>query len=53
MNLPKKNYFAPMHTAEHILNKTMFNCQRSENCHIEKKNQNVTLSSVQNQLKIR
>lgn len=40
MNLPKKNYFAPMHSAEHILNKTMvdmFNCERSENCHIEKK----------------
>jgi len=36
----KKNYFAPMHTAEHILNGTMvkmFGCERSENCHIEKK----------------
>lgn len=40
MTSPKKNYYAPMHTAEHILNKTMvnmFNCERSENCHIEKK----------------
>ena len=36
----KKNYYAPMHTAEHILNGTMvkmFGCKRSENCHIERK----------------
>lgn len=36
----KKNYHAPMHTAEHILNRTMvnmFSCERSENCHIERK----------------
>jgi len=36
----KKNYYAPMHTAEHLLNRTMvnmFNCERSENCHIERK----------------
>ena len=36
----KKNYYAPMHTAEHILNRTMvnmFGCERSENCHIERK----------------
>ncbi len=36
----KKNYHAPMHTAEHILNRTMvnmFNCERSEKCHIERK----------------
>ena len=36
----KKNYYPPMHTAEHILNKTMvnmFGCERSEKCHIEKK----------------
>ncbi len=36
----KKNYYAPMHTAEHILNRTMvnmFECERSENCHIERK----------------
>ncbi len=36
----KKNYHAPMHTAEHILNRTMvnmFGCERSENCHIERK----------------
>lgn len=40
MNDPKKDYYAPMHTAEHILNRTMvniFNCARSENCHIERK----------------
>ena len=40
MTKNKKNYYAPMHTAEHILNQTMvrmFNCERSENCHIEKK----------------
>lgn len=36
----KKTYYAPMHTAEHILNKVMiemFGCERSENCHIERK----------------
>jgi misacylated tRNA(Ala) deacylase len=40
MNTPKKDYYAPMHTAEHILNATMvkmFDCERSENCHIERK----------------
>ena len=36
---PKKDYFAPMHTAEHVLNQTMvrlFGCARSKNAHIEK-----------------
>lgn len=36
---PKKDYFEPMHTAEHILNQTMvrmFGCPRSKNAHIEK-----------------
>lgn len=36
---PKKDYFEPMHTAEHILNQTMvrlFGCPRSRNAHIEK-----------------
>lgn len=36
---PKKDYFAPMHTAEHVLNQTMarlFGCERSKNAHIEK-----------------
>ena len=36
----KKKYYPPMHTAEHILNRTMvnfFGCERSENCHIERK----------------
>lgn len=36
---PKKDYFAPMHTAEHILNQTMvrvFGCARSKTNHIEK-----------------
>ncbi len=40
MSEEKKDYYAPMHTAEHILNATMmkmFGCKRSENCHIEKK----------------
>jgi misacylated tRNA(Ala) deacylase len=40
MSESKKNYYAPMHTAEHILNGTMvkmFGCERSENCHIERK----------------
>jgi len=37
---PKKDYFAPMHTAEHILNQTMvrvFGCARSKTNHIEKR----------------
>lgn len=36
---PKKDYYAPMHTAEHILNRVMvtgYNCGRSKNTHIEK-----------------
>ncbi len=36
---PKKDYFAPMHTTEHVLNQTMvrmFGCARSQNAHIEK-----------------
>ena len=36
---PKKDYFAPMHTTEHVLNQTMvrmFGCARSRNAHIEK-----------------
>lgn len=35
-----KDYYAPMHTAEHILNQTMirmFNCKRSFSNHIERK----------------
>lgn len=35
-----KNYYAPMHSAEHILNRTMvqmFGCERSFSNHIEKK----------------
>jgi alanyl-tRNA synthetase len=35
-----KNYYAPMHSAEHILNQTMvrmFGCERSFSNHIEKK----------------
>lgn len=37
---PGKDYYAPMHTAEHILNATMvkkFGCKRSFSNHIEKK----------------
>lgn len=36
---PKKDYFSPMHTAEHVLNQTMmrvFGCPRSKSSHIEK-----------------
>ncbi len=36
----KKDYYEPMHTAEHILNQTMirmFGCPRSKNTHIERK----------------
>lgn len=38
--MSEKNYYPPMHTAEHILNQTMvrlYNCGRSFNAHIEKK----------------
>jgi Ser-tRNA(Ala) deacylase AlaX len=40
MEEPKKTYYEPMHTAEHILNQTMvrmFGCGRSRNAHIERK----------------
>jgi len=40
LNEAKKDYYKPMHTAEHILNQTMgrmFACQRSKNAHIERK----------------
>lgn len=40
LNEAKKDYNAPMHTAEHILNQTMvrmFGCPRSMNAHIERK----------------
>jgi len=40
INQPKKEYYEPMHTCEHILNQTMvriFGCGRSMNAHIEKK----------------
>ncbi len=36
---PKKDYYSPMHTAEHVLNQTMmrvFGCPRSKSSHIEK-----------------
>ena len=40
LNSPKKNYYAPSHTTEHILNRTMdnmFGCGRSFSAHIEEK----------------
>ncbi|MEG1616307.1 MAG: hypothetical protein RR202_08835 [Bacteroidales bacterium] len=40
INQPKKDYFEPSHTAEHLLNQTMvrmFGCERSRNAHIERK----------------
>ncbi|MDO5571771.1 MAG: hypothetical protein Q4F97_09965 [Bacteroidales bacterium] len=40
INTPKKDYFEPSHTVEHILNQTMirmFGCERSKNAHIERK----------------
>jgi len=40
LNEAKKDYYSPMHTAEHILNQTMvrmFGCPRSMNAHIERK----------------
>ncbi len=39
-NIAKKDYSAPMHSCEHILNQTMiriFHCKRSFNAHIEAK----------------
>ena len=44
LNQPKKDYFEPSHTAEHILNQTMvrmFGCERSKNAHIERKKSKV------------
>lgn len=46
MNAPKKEYYKPMHTAEHILNQTMirmFGCGRSRNAHIEEKRANAII----------
>jgi Alanyl-tRNA synthetase len=40
LNSHNKNEYAPAHTAEHILNRTMvnmFGCPRSRNAHIERK----------------
>ena len=40
LNSPKKNYYAPSHTTEHILNRTMdnmFGCGRAFSAHIEEK----------------
>jgi alanyl-tRNA synthetase len=40
LNAHHKSEYPPMHTAEHILNKTMvdmFGCERSKNAHIERK----------------
>lgn len=40
LNAHNKEEYPPMHTAEHILNKTMvmmFGCPRSRNAHIERK----------------
>jgi len=44
INEPKKDYNAPMHTAEHIINQTMvrmFGTKRSFNNHIERKKSKV------------
>lgn len=46
LNGHNKQEYPPMHTAEHILNQTMirmFGCERSENTHIERKNQNAII----------
>ena len=40
LNAHNKEEYPPMHTAEHILNRTMvqmFGCPRSRNAHIERK----------------
>ena len=40
LNEHNKSEYPPMHTAEHILNRTMvnmFGCERSKNAHIERK----------------
>ena len=57
LNDAKKDYNAPMHSAEHIMNQTMiqmFNCGRSVRNHIEKKkskcdycfNRNLTVEEI-------
>jgi len=46
-----KNYNAPMHSAEHILNQTMvqkFDCERSFNNHIEKKKSKCDYNFIRN-----
>ena len=46
LNAHHKSEYPPMHTAEHILNKTMvdmFGCERSKNAHIEQNDENKKL----------
>ena len=46
-----KDYYPPMHSAEHILNQTMvrmFNCERSANAHIEKKKSRIDYALPRN-----
>ena len=45
LNGHNKNEYPPMHTAEHIVNRTMvnmFGCGRSKNAHIERKKSKIS-----------
>lgn len=45
-----KQEYPPMHTAEHLLNRTMermFGCPRSENAHIERRKSKITFTLAQ------
>lgn len=47
LNEHNKAEFPPMHTAEHLLNRTMvnmFGCERSRNAHIERKKSKISFS---------
>ena len=47
LNEHNKAEYPPMHTAEHLLNRTMvrmFGCERSRNAHIERKKSKISFS---------
>ena len=49
LNGHNKNEYPPMHTAEHIVNRTMvnmFGCGRSKNAHIERKKSKISSADM-------
>lgn len=53
LNEHNKAEYPPMHTAEHLLNRTMvrmFGCERSRNAHIERKKAKSAFHCLRNHL---